>query len=312
MTGVLSGTESRRFAVLDLGSNSFHLLLARVRRGQWQPIRRLSEKVQLAADMDGGRLHTDAVARGITCLRRFLPYLKGLEASDIRVVGTQALRIASNRSTFLRLAEAVLGYPVEVISGEEEARLIYHAVNLERLPRRRLVVDVGGGSTELGLGTGPAVELLRSIPIGCVSFVRQFPEGALTVSNLQCARENARRAFAAALPESPEGMEAVGCSGTLLAIAEVLQRQGCRAGEIDRSGLAALESELPRFKSIEAVHFDGLCESRRSIFASGLAIVSGLFDALRLERLQLSAVALREGVMAELVEASSELTAVRS
>lgn len=311
MTGVLSSTESRRFAVLDLGSNSFHLLLARVREGRWQPIRRLSEKVQLAADMDDGCLQPDAVARGLACLQRFRPYLDGVDSGDVRVVGTQALRVASNRSAFLGPAREVLGYPVDVISGEEEARLIYHAVNLERLPRRRLVVDVGGGSTELVLGTGPVVEFLRSVPIGCVSCVRQFPEGVLTASNLQRARENARQAFAAVLPESPGDMEIVGCSGTLLAIAEVLRRRGGRAGEIDRSGLAALESAVLRFESIEAVHFDGLCESRRSIFASGLAIVSGLFDALRLERLQLSAVALREGVMAELVEAG-ELAAVRS
>lgn len=310
MTGKANGPSPPRLAALDLGSNSFHLLVAEHDGRAWQPLQRVGEKVQLAAGMRDGELHVDAIARGLDCLNRFLPDFHELPRQCVRIVGTQALRMARNADAFLHPAEALLQRPVEVISGEEEARLIYSAVAAERPSQPLLVVDVGGGSTELICGTNEAIRQLRSVPIGCVCFIAEhFPAGKLDGESLRRARSAAKAAFASAWSLDTTGFEAVGCSGTMLAIGEVLHCNGWGSGGIDRAGLAVLEREVATFDSLDAVRFEGLCESRRSVFACGVAIVQGLFDALCLEHVDLSGAALREGVIAELASRQAIVTA---
>lgn len=303
-----TGQLPMRLAALDLGSNSFHLLVAERAGARWRPLQRLGEKVQLAAGMRDGELQADAIERGLACLRRFLPLLRDLPANCVRVVGTQALRTATNRDAFLKPAQTVLQRPIEVISGDEEARLIYSAVATERPAGARLVVDIGGGSTELVSGCGERIQSLQSVAVGCVGFIAEhFPSGRLDPVSMRRARVAACSVFSAAWPTRAAGMDVVGCSGTLLAVGEVLRCNGWGCGGIDRAGLSALSDAVLEFRELEAVCFDGLCESRRSVFASGLAIVQGLFDALALEHMELSDAALREGMVAALATAQPAL-----
>lgn len=301
MTNRARDEASAPLATVDLGSNSFHLLLAAREGAYWRPLQRMGEKVQLAAGMCHGLLQPDAIERGLEALRRFQVLLETLPAANARIVGTYALREARNRAAFLEPAQALLQRPIEVISSSEEARLIYAAAIAGRPPHPRLVIDVGGGSTELVRGHGAHIQQLQSVAVGCLRSLGHFPQGRLDALSLQRARAAARAAFVAAWPVPPTGVEEViGCSGTLLAVGEVLHCQGWERGRIERAGLARLYEAVLAFRRLDAVAFPGLCASRRSIFVSGLAVVQGLFDALGLQRIQLSGAALREGMMAAL------------
>lgn len=294
------GNVAQRLAALDLGSNSFHLLVAEADRRGWRPVYRAGEKVQLAANMDNGRLDPAAVGRGLACLGRFQQQLQRYQVAGFRAVATQALRCARNAESFLHPAQALLGQAVDVISGEEEGRLVYQAVT-PTLPGRNLVVDIGGASTELILGEGNQVERLTSLPIGCINTLRHFPDHSLTATHLHQASLHARTAFYQACGDWPLGQtRIIGCSGTLLAVEQVLLAQSWSDTGIDPQGLGALRNALLTQQHTDCVRFHGLSESRRSVFASGLAVVLGLFEALQLRQMQLSQQALREGILEDL------------
>jgi exopolyphosphatase / guanosine-5'-triphosphate,3'-diphosphate pyrophosphatase len=290
-------------AAADLGSNSFHLIVAGLRQGQLQVLDRLREPVRLAAGLDKHqRLHPEARARALACLERFGQRLRHLPARNVRVVGTNALRQAQGTGGFLRDAEAAIGHPIEIISGVEEARLIYLGVShsLPDAGGRRLVVDIGGGSTELIIGEGFEALYPESLYMGCVSFSeRYFPDG-------QLGKEGWRGAeIAAGLELRPVqdrfrrlGWESVaGASGTIRAIREVLQtNQWCEQG-ISRDGLQKLRKALQQVEHVDALNLPGLAEERKPVLAGGVVILWTLFDTLGIEQMRVSDGALREGLL---------------
>ncbi|MDX9873756.1 MAG: hypothetical protein RBS88_02515 [Spongiibacteraceae bacterium] len=288
-------------AVLDLGSNSFHLLLARWRATGWEALAHLTEKVQLAADLGpGGDITAGNLQRAGECLQRFAPHLRTLPRERVVLAGTEALRAASNRDEFIALATRLLGHPVTVLDGVEEAALIFAATAAdptEAAQQRRLVIDVGGASTELASGSGETVATAVSVPAGCLTWRRFFAAGGLDAAAFESAYQSARELFAAHRSIVSSVSRVVGCSGTLQALEQVLMRQGWSQGGIDRAALTELHQALLRFDHIDAVAFDGLTESRRTIFAAGAAVVMALFDGLGIEQMTLSSRSLRHGLM---------------
>lgn len=289
-------------AVVDLGSNSFHMVVAVVRGGRLQVIDRLREPVRIAAGMDAqGRLAPDARARALDCLQRFGQRLKGIPGVRVRAVGTNALRSARAAATFLARAERSLGHPIEIISGREEARLIYLGVayDLADTPGiRRLVLDIGGGSTEIIIGEGRKSLERESLSMGCVTWSeRFFPGGRLSASRFDAARTAARLELQA-VDERYAALgwtEAIGTSGTVRAIRDAA------GGRITAEALEKLCTELRRARSVRELQLRGLAEDRAEIFAGGLAILAAVFDALKLTDLAVSDMALREGLLYDLV-----------
>lgn len=302
-----SGVRQERVAALDLGSNSFHVLVAETTSTGWRALVRDGEKVQLAAGLQNDSLSATAIARGLDCLARFAPHLRDLPGTAVRAVGTHALRVASNRDEFLVPAQQLIGHPIRVIDGEDEARLIYRGATASS--GRQLVIDIGGGSTEIVLGTGAHIEQLASVPIGCITLLRFFPDGRIDAALLQAAVAAVAQHIRAVWPTSDRtavalGAEVIGCSGTLLAVEQILLRAGWSSSGINAAGLQHLRAALLSYQQIDAVQFEGLSESRRGVFATGLAIVLALFEVLGIECMQLSKGALREGLITELLAAS--------
>lgn len=289
-------------AALDLGSNSFHLLVAEVREDGWHAQLRSGDKVQLAAGLRDDRLDEAAIARGLGCIERLATLLRPLPAHAVRIVGTHTLRVARNRDAFVEPAQRLLGHPIDVISGDTEAALVYRGVADGGSAQPQLVVDIGGGSTELALGRGADLQRLASIPVGCVTCRSHFPGHRLDPALF----ERALRAVRAQLEQYwPQGLPAdaavIGSSGTLLAIEQVLIGQDWSESGITRAALLRLERALLAYDRLDAVDFPGLSARRRSVFATGVAIARALFDALGIETMRLSNAALREGLVMELL-----------
>jgi exopolyphosphatase/guanosine-5'-triphosphate,3'-diphosphate pyrophosphatase len=292
-------------AAVDLGSNSFHLMIARIEHGEIRPTQALSEKVQLAAGLSGNMLQADAMDRGLDCLSRFAQLLQSVEPERIRVVGTSALRRARNRREFTEAARRILGSPVEVIYGREEARLVYLGVahTLADDSQSRLVVDIGGGSTEFAIGERFEPRNVESLQLGCVTYSREcFDDGVLSKRNYNHAYKRAcvevshiRKTF-----RSKHWVEAIGSSGTLQAIEGIIRTQGWDSA-ITRRGLQRMRKALLRFKRFEDIELEGLNATRRSVIAAGLAITEAVFDVLEIEEMRSSQGALREGVIYDLV-----------
>ncbi|MCV6603869.1 MAG: exopolyphosphatase [Porticoccaceae bacterium] len=299
--------EAPLLAALDLGSNSFHLIVARIEHREIRPVERIGEKVQLAAGIGAdGNLTDEAIERGLACLARFKQVLDSLQPSLVRLVGTNALRAAKNSGLFAERAEALLGYPLEVIAGREEARLIYLGVahTLSDDAQSRLVVDIGGGSTEFAIGERFEPVQLESLHMGCVSYMKRFfGDGTITEKRFRRAYEaatlevlNIRQSY-----RQLGWCEAVGSAGTLNAIAQVLQNQGWGDGAITPKGLSSLCLQMFKANHVDELEFDGLKDNRRSVFPSGVAIACALMDCLGIERMSTSQGALREGVVYDMV-----------
>lgn len=292
-------------AAIDLGSNSFHLIVARAEHGEMRPVEVLAEKVQLGAGLVDNRLSQAAIDRGLDCLARFAQMLGSVDAERIRVVGTNALRVADNRRDFTRPAQQILGAPVDVVYGREEARLVYLGVahSLADDAQSRLVVDIGGGSTELIIGQRFEPQRLESLQMGCVSYSDSFPGGKLSKDNYRHAYNRARLEISHIRYHYHAGhwAECVGSSGTLQAIETVLVSQGWSDGGINRKGLEKLEKRLLRFKRFENISLEGLSNQRRNVIAAGVAIASALFDELGIKQMRTSRGALREGVIYDLM-----------
>jgi exopolyphosphatase/guanosine-5'-triphosphate,3'-diphosphate pyrophosphatase len=294
-------------AAIDLGSNSFHMVVAKADSGEIRILERLGEKVQLAAGIDDERkLSEESMQRGLDCLKRFAQLINGLPLGAVRIVGTNALREARNRGEFIRRAEGILGHPVEVISGREEARLIYLGVShtLADTPGKRLVADIGGGSTEFIIGQRFEPLLRESLQMGCVSYTqRYFKDGKITPARYAQAYTAARLEIMG-IENALHRIgwdEAIGSSGTVRAIGLALKANGQGSGEVNAEGLAWLKRKLFKLGDIEKIDFDGIKPDRRSIFPAGLAILEAIFDALSLQRMDHCEGALREGVLYDLL-----------
>jgi exopolyphosphatase/guanosine-5'-triphosphate,3'-diphosphate pyrophosphatase len=300
-------TASSELAALDLGSNSFHLIVARVQSGRLQIVDRLKEMVRLAGGIDSeGNLSSAAMERAIASLSRIGERLRPLHEDNVRVVGTNTLRRARNAADFVARAETVLGHRIEVISGREEARLIYAGVNHALAPtgQKRLVIDIGGGSTELILGYDHTPTVMESLHMGCVSFSeRYFPDGRLRPRRFEAATLAARQELEPLeTPFLSRGWDtAIGASGTLIAIRDVAVAMGLTADNIDIRCLPQLRRALIDQGDTAHLLLPGLTPERAPVFPGGLAIVSAIMDAFRIERIQISDGALREGLLLDLL-----------
>ena len=294
----------RSVVAIDLGSNSFHLLEASHDNGLLVPLAKRGKKVQLGLGMVDNHLTAEAIKRALACVQEFAPYIQDKPDEVVRVVGTQALRQADNSAEFIRQASDILQHAIEIISGEEEAALVYWGVKTQlQSDRPLLAIDVGGGSTEMVRGCGDKVTAVGSVPVGCVSYMGYFPEGSISAARMDSAQQAAGLGFMPMVDRfAGEDRLVVGCSGTLLAVEQVLLQQGWSEQGINRAGLEQLKRALLNFDNIEAVSFQGLKEGRRSIFASGVAITLALFDTFGISQMQLSSCALREGISWQLLQ----------
>ncbi len=293
-------------AAIDLGSNSFHLIVARIEHGEMRPVEVLAEKVQLGAGLEQGRLSADAIQRGLDCLSRFAQLLDSLEPTRIRAVGTNALRQAKNRLDFTLPAKEILGSRVDVIYGREEARLVYLGVahTLADDANSRLVVDIGGGSTEFVIGERFEPQKLESLQMGCVSYGRKcFPGDVINAKNYRLAYDRARveTSHIRHRYRAEHWAECVGSSGTLNAIESIVTLNGWSDGGITRKSLSKLQQKLLSFGRFDEIQLEGLSENRRNVIVPGVAIASALFDILGVEHMRTSRGALREGVIYDLM-----------
>lgn len=294
-------SASSLYAAIDLGSNSFHMLVVREVSGTIQTVARIKRKVRLAAGLNAdSELSAEAMQRGWQCLKLFSEQLQDIPPEQIRVVATATLRIARNAPDFLATAEAILGCPVNVISGEEEARLIYQGVaHTTGGSDQRLVVDIGGGSTELVTGEGSHATTLFSLSMGCVTWLeRFFSNRHLTQENFDRAEQAARdmlQPVAAALRE--KGWQVcVGASGTVQALQEIMVAQGMDE-RITLSKLQQLKQRAIQCGKLEELEIEGLTLERALVFPSGLSILIAIFNELNIDSMTLAGGALREGLV---------------
>lgn len=292
-------------AAIDLGSNSFHMLLAKVDDDKIRVLEQLGEKVQLAAGItEAVELDDAAMERGYDCLKRFAQFVKDMPLGSVRVVGTNALREARNRRVFIRKAEEILNHPVEIISGREEARLIYLGVShtLRSSQDKRLVVDIGGGSTEFIIGRNFDPILLESQQMGCVSYNKRFFLGEKLTASRYAQTYTAARLELMSIEQALQKMswqEVVGSSGTIKAIANACKSAGYSTSDADitREGITWLKQKILKLGDIEKLNIDGIKADRRAILPPGLAILEAIFDALDIDKMIYSEGALREGVL---------------
>jgi exopolyphosphatase/guanosine-5'-triphosphate,3'-diphosphate pyrophosphatase len=301
------GSARDHVAAVDLGSNSFHLVIARQGDHDLRILDRRREPVRLAEGLaPGGEIRPEVQERAIACLQRFGERLQGIPPHRVRAVGTNTLRLAKRSPSFRNAARAALGHTIEVISGVEEARLIYlgvaHTIPARR--ERRLVVDIGGGSTELIRGRGFEVELGASLFMGCVNYSRRFfGGGRIDRDRFRQAQTAAQLEVRAIEEQLREGGwdRCIGASGTVLAISEVLRQSGWTHGEITQSGMKKLRKALVQAGHADAIDLPGLKSDRRPVIAGGLAILLAIFKRLKIDRTEPSPGALREGVLYDLL-----------
>jgi exopolyphosphatase/guanosine-5'-triphosphate,3'-diphosphate pyrophosphatase len=298
-------------AAVDLGSNSFHLQIARVVGGQIYPLDSVREVVRLGGGLTAEkRIDRATQAAALEALAKFAERLRGFPRPAVRVVGTNTLRVAKNAPQFLREARATLGFPIEVISGREEARLIYLGV-AHSLPAsgaasapRRLVIDIGGGSTELIIGTGFDPQLTESLYMGCVSYsLKYFPDGRVEKAGMKAAELAARQELAALVKAYRERgwEEAVASSGTARAIENILRENELAAEGITRAGLHELRALLLKAEKADPDRLAGLRPNRAPVLPGGVAIMIAAFDALGLDSMKVAEGALRHGVLYDLL-----------
>lgn len=294
-----------QLGALDLGSNSFHLLVAQESNGRLQVIDKHKEMVRLAAGLDeNNRLTQEACDRALACMERFGQRLRSLDPSNVRIVGTNTLRRAE-AGDFIARAESVLGHKIEIISGREEARLIYMGVcqDLGATDARRLIADIGGGSTELVLGRRFDPEVLESLYMGCVSMTqRHFPDGSITAKAMRRAQNDAlvelEPVTSAYLAHGWDSV--VGTSGTINAVGSVLANL-FDSDVIRREDLESLAGLMVEAEHVDALDFSGLATERKAVFPGGVAILLGIFTALNIDQMGTSGGALREGLIFDLM-----------
>lgn len=297
----VSNQQQDIYAVIDLGSNSFHMLMVKVVGGSVQVIGRVKRKVRLASGLnDSLVLDKKAMTRGWECLALFAERLQDIPAHNIRIVGTATMRLARNVPLFLQEAERILGHKIEVISGEEEARLIYLGVaHTSSTEHNRLVIDIGGASTEMVVGHGFSPLHLASLNMGCVTYLdRYFQNGLLSEDNFNAAIAAAEAEAATVAPTflATGWQLSVGASGTVQAMQEILVGQGMDE-VITLPRLETIMQQSIACGQVDKLDIVGLAQERKAVFASGLAILIGLFRQLHIPGMTLSGGALREGIL---------------
>lgn len=301
----LSQKSDELICAIDLGSNSFHLAIARVDHGEVRRVLSISDKVQLAAGLDdNNRLSDEAIERGIKCLTDFGRYLDGILQSNIRVVATNALRKAVNANAFIALANKVLPVSIQVISGREEARLIYLGVShTNACSDKRLVIDIGGGSTEFIIGEGFELILAESLQMGCVAFTKKFfADGKISQSAFKKAISATQsELFAIIKPYKKAGwIHVVGSSGTIKACHLAIKELGFD-DKITPSALKKLKNYLIELGDVSAIKLDSVKPHRQSVFAAGVAELYAIIKAFEIESIDYSDGALREGVLYDML-----------
>jgi len=300
---------ARVVAGVDLGSNSFHMVVARLENGVLRIIDDIREPVRLADGLDKKkRLSIDAQWRALACLRRFGQRLRDLDSENVLAVGTNTLRAADNAADFLAQGENALGHPIDIISGDEEARLIYLGVahSLAHDDQRRLVVDIGGGSTELIIGQQMEALQVNSFFIGCVSMSKRFfADGKITVKALSNAETIAKQELEPLQKRyrSGEWDVALGASGTIKAAARIARECGwCEEeGVITADALKRIRKALTDAGHIDKLELKGLSDSRRPVLPGGIAILRAVFSVLNIDTMRIATSALREGLLHDLV-----------
>ncbi|WP_130430931.1 Ppx/GppA phosphatase family protein [Rivibacter subsaxonicus] len=294
-------------AAIDIGSNSFRLEIGQLARGRYKRIDYLKETVRLGAGLDAdGRLTEAAQARGLTCLSRFADRLQGFGMQQVRAVATQTLREAGNRDAFLARAQDVLGYPIEVVSGREEARLIFAGVaHLQPSDRPRLVIDIGGRSTEMILGQGRTPRVAESFHVGSVSLsMKYFADGRFTARGFRAAQVAAGAELEEGLqPFAPgQWVEAMGSSGTVGAVSQLLAANRITDGAITPQGLRWCIEHCIEVGHQDALALPGLKPERRAVLGGGLSILYTLAMQFGIDALQPARGALRQGVIFDLAD----------
>jgi exopolyphosphatase / guanosine-5'-triphosphate,3'-diphosphate pyrophosphatase len=297
-----------RLAALDLGSNSFRLEIARFDHGQIYRSEYLKETVRQGSGLDEEHyLSDDAMQRGWDCLARFAERLADFKHEHIRAVATQTLREAKNTHVFIERAQAILGFPIDVISGREEARLIYQGVAhlLPQSTERRLVIDIGGRSSELILGHGLDAHVMGSYRIGSVAWsMNYFPDGKLSANAFKSADVAAKALLGevGSLYAKANWDTAYGSSGTVGAVGDVLASAGWPVGVITRDGLNWLIEKLCKAGHTDKLKLLALKDDRRAVIGGGVSVLKALFELLKIEKLYVAQGALRHGALYELLD----------
>ncbi|OUR81213.1 exopolyphosphatase [Marinomonas sp. 42_23_T18] len=291
-----------KIAAIDLGSNSFHMVIAQVTHGQLRVIGEYGEKVQLAAGLHDNILDDEAQQRGLACLTRFAQVIENMPLGSVRIVGTNALRVAKNRYDFIGEAMDIIPHPVEVIAGREEARLIYVGVSntMDHGEQKRLVVDIGGGSTEFIIGSQHNPILTESLHMGCVGFrQRFFKDGSITKSNFQKAVTAARLEMLSIQEDYiDENWDlSIGSSGTIKAAFNIIKENNWGKKGITLKGIKVIQKKLFEAGHADNLNLAGLKPERKTTFAAGLAILTAVFECFQISNMDLSVGALREGVL---------------
>ena len=293
-------------ASIDIGSNSVLLLVGRIVDGKLQVELQRKETVRLGGALDSeGHLQAAAMERGLECLRRYAGLIAHVAPEHRRAVATQTLREAHNRDVFLSQAHTILGCPVELISGEREAALIYQGVCslLPRVDERRLVVDIGGRSTEICIGQGAQLQIATSCPVGSVAWAQRFfGDGCLAAERFNAADTAAKALLEQHLAplKNAQWEQVFGSSGTAGAISKALHQAGYPAGEITRPTLFELQKQLIQAGHIDRLPLQGLREELRPVIGGGISIMCAVFDVLGLQQMRIAQGALRHGVLFEM------------
>lgn len=295
-------------AAIDLGSNSFHMVVARYTLGQLRIIDRLRETVRLAEGLDGrGGLHAPVRQRALECLARFGQRIRDIPPHRVRAIATNTVRSLAAPQTFLVPAETALGHAVEVVSGREEARLVYLGVAHAQPPKPqqlRLVIDIGGGSTECIIGSGFDAIERESLQVGCIASTRRF------FGNGKLSRKKWREALTEVAAEFQQFAgtyralgwdETLGSSGTNKAIGEICAAMKLTKGAVTAEALPVVRDRLLQADRIDAIDLPGLSDERRPVIAGGLLALEAAFEALGLQRMAVSKAALREGVLYDML-----------
>jgi len=305
VTSPYSGNE---IAAVDLGSNSFHMIVARISDdGSLQIIDRLKEMVRLGAGLDKRNyLSAESQQRAFDCLERFGQRLKNIRSENLRVVGTNTLRKAKNSSDFLANAQNLLGHSIEIIAGIEEARLIYLGVShsIADDDSNRLVIDIGGGSTETIIGEKFTPLLMESLNMGCVSVSREFfPDGRITKHRMKKADIFARRKLESISYSflNKGWSQVIGASGSIRAIQSVVLEEGFATDTITSDSMQALRKCLIRSGHIDNINLKGLAVDRKPVFIGGFIVLNALFKSFEIKEVTTSDGALREGLLYELL-----------
>lgn len=299
--------RSEVVAAVDLGSNSFHLLVARFGPGgDLQVIDRLKQPVRLGGGLtERGRLRKATAEVALACLAQMGERLRAVPPDSVRAVGTNTLRQLKDGGAFLAQANRALGHEIEVVSGREEARLIWLGASHDQTTdERRLLVDIGGGSTELIVGRGPEIQALDSLAMGSVSWsMRHFPRGVITAERMRKAVEAANVELEAVERRFREAgwATAMGSSGTVKSIERILIDSGLSPTGVTAGGLQRLRAALIKAGSVARLELPGLADDRRPVLVGGVAILSAVFATLGIERMSYSDSALREGLLYELL-----------